>query len=83
MGELVTYVLLSVLLVFGIYSFWKQSKNKLPTLDLEKIKSQIDAITDLQELQQYAVNSGVDSFLIPRLSFAELKQEIYNIYNIK
>jgi hypothetical protein len=44
MGELVTYVLLSVLLVFGIYSFWKQSKNKLPTLDLEKIKSQIDAI---------------------------------------
>lgn len=52
----------------------------VPTL--AEIQEQIDAIQDIDELREYAINTGVEPFVAQRLEFDALKEAIRKQFGI-
>ncbi len=76
---------LVIIFVLGICSvpiYNYLSKPFFATVDTQKIKQTLDAITDSQELRNYAVSHGMEPLLL-RFSDDEIRAEIYRMYNIK
>lgn len=73
---------IAVVLAFAYAIYLSVTKKSTPPVDKEKIKAEVDAITDIDEMRRFAQVHGVDSFLIDRFGFSELKAEIYRMYNL-
>lgn len=58
------------------------SKPFIIRVDTQEIKQALDAITDSQELRNFAVTHGMEPLLL-RFSDDEIRAEIYRMYNLK
>lgn len=73
-----------VLIVLGMiaYPIYRHINQTRLEIDYVKIKSDLDAIENSDELRDFARDYGVDSLVIDRLTDDEIRTELYRMYKL-